>query len=156
MNEKKETIYFAAGCFWGVEKTFSKLPGVLETKVGYMGGEKQNPTYEEVCSGNTGHAETVKVVYDSSKISCEKLLNIFWDIHDPTSLDKQGLDVGSQYRSAIFYTTQEQKDEAEKAKVNKNQELENKIVTEIQKADTFWQAEEYHQKYLEKTGKSVC
>ncbi len=147
-----ETAYFAAGCFWGIEDTFSKLKGVIETKVGYMGGALENPTYNDVCSGETNHAETVKVVFDENIIKYEDLLHIFWNIHNPTSLNRQGWDIGSQYRSAIFYTNENQKLLAEKSKkeFEKNGKYTKPIVTEITKADIFWEAEEYHQKYISK------
>lgn len=149
---------FGAGCFWHVEDTFRRAPGVISTMVGYMGGSLKNPTYEGVCTDTTGHAEVVQVTYDPTKISYDELLNIFWSIHDPTTLNRQGPDHGTQYRSVIFYHTPEQKAEAETSK--KNLELSkkypHKIVTEIQKASAFYPAEEYHQQYLAKQGLSSC
>ncbi len=149
---------FAAGCFWGIEETFSEIPGVLETRVGYMGGHTQNPSYQEVCTDKTGHAEVVHLLYDPKQISYEKLLDVFWHIHNPTLLNRQGPDIGSQYRSIIFYYDQTQKQIAEQSK--QNLELAKKypkpIVTEIIAATTFFPAEEYHQKYLKKQGLSSC
>lgn len=149
---------FAEGCFWGVEETFAQLSGVVSTRVGYTGGHTENPTYREVCSDTTGHAEAVEVTFDPNIISYEKLLDVFWHSHNPTLLNRQGPDVGSQYRSAIFYHDDAQKQLAEKSK----QELENThefskpIVTEIVAATVFYPAEEYHQKYLQKQGRSSC
>lgn len=141
---------FGAGCFWGVEYNFSKLEGVNEVLSGYSGGKTPNPTYEQVCNNSTEHAEVVLIKFDESVISYAELLNSFWEKHDPTTLNRQGPDVGSQYRSAIFYFDEEQKNLAQES-LNKLQlKLEKKIVTEITKADTFWKAEEYHQKYFEK------
>ena len=141
---------FGAGCFWGVEYNFSKLEGVNEVLSGYSGGKTPNPTYEQVCNNSTEHAEVVLIEFDESVISYGELLNSFWEKHDPTTLNRQGPDIGSQYRSAIFYFDEEQKNLAQES-LNKLQlKLENKIVTEITKADTFWKAEEYHQKYFEK------
>ena len=141
---------FGAGCFWGVEYNFSKLDGVNEVLSGYSGGKTPEPTYEQVCNNSTEHAEVVLIEFDESIISYEELLNSFWEKHDPTTLNRQGLDVGSQYRSAIFYFDNEQRDLAQKSLDKLQQKLEKKIVTEITEADTFWKAEEYHQKYFEK------
>ena len=141
---------FGAGCFWGVEYNFSKLDGVNEVLSGYSGGKTPEPTYEQVCNNSTEHAEVVLIEFDESVISYEELLNSFWEKHDPTTLNRQGLDVGSQYRSAIFYFDNEQRDLAQKSLDKLQQKLEKKIVTEIAEADTFWKAEEYHQKYFEK------
>ena len=141
---------FGAGCFWGVEYNFSKLDGVNEVLSGYSGGKTPDPTYEQVCSNSTDHAEVVLIEFDPSVISYEELLNSFWEKHDPTTLNRQGPDVGSQYRSAIFYFDNEQRDLAQKSLDKLQQKLEKKIVTEITEADTFWKAEEYHQKYFEK------
>ena len=141
---------FGAGCFWGVEYNFSKLDGVSEVLSGYSGGKTPEPTYEQVCNNSTEHAEVVLIEFDESVISYEELLNSFWEKHDPTTLNRQGLDVGSQYRSAIFYFDNEQRDLAQKSLDKLQQKLEKKIVTEITEADTFWKAEEYHQKYFEK------
>ena len=141
---------FGAGCFWGVEYNFSKLDGVNEVLSGYSGGKTPDPTYEQVCSNSTNHAEVVLIEFDPSVISYEKLLNSFWEKHDPTTLNRQGPDVGSQYRSAIFYFDEEQRNLAQESLNKLQQKLKNKIVTEITEADTFWKAEEYHQKYFEK------
>ena len=141
---------FGAGCFWGVEYNFSKLEGVKEVLSGYSGGKTSQPTYEQVCSNSTDHAEVVLIEFDESLISYKELLDSFWKKHDPTTLNRQGPDVGSQYRSAIFYFDEEQKSLAQESLNNLQQRLDRKIVTEITKADTFWKAEEYHQKYFEK------
>ena len=141
---------FGAGCFWGVEYNFSKLDGVNEVVSGYSGGKTPEPTYEQVCSNSTEHAEVVLIEFDESVLSYEELLDSFWKKHDPTTLNRQGPDVGSQYRSAIFYFDNEQKNLAQKSLSRLQQKLDKKIVTEITEADTFWKAEEYHQKYFEK------
>ena len=143
---------FGAGCFWGVEAAFRKIPGVVDIAVGYMGGSLENPTYEDVCGNATGHAEVVEVVYDPKKVSYEELLNVFWNIHDPTQINMQGPDVGAQYRSVIFYHTEEQKMEAEKSKaeLNVSGKLKKPVATAIEPASKFWRAEEYHQRYAEK------
>jgi len=141
---------FGAGCFWGVEYNFSKLEGVKEVLSGYSGGKTSHPTYEQVCSNSTDHAEVVLIEFDESLISYKELLDSFWKKHDPTTLNRQGPDVGSQYRSAIFYFDEEQKSLAQESLDNLQQSLDRKIVTEISRADTFWRAEEYHQKYFEK------
>ncbi|SFK20299.1 peptide-methionine (S)-S-oxide reductase [Halobacillus dabanensis] len=152
------TAIFGAGCFWGVEAFFEKFEGVTETKVGYIGGHLENPTYEEVKEGNTGHAESVKIDYDPTVITYAELINIFFEAHDPTSRNKQGIDVGHQYRSVIFYLDASQKYIAEE----KIKEWEGKgvfkrpIVTEVEAATTFFEAEEYHQKYLQKHGSAAC
>ena len=153
-----EVATFGAGCFWGVEDTFMKIPGVTNTAVGFMGGTTQNPTYNEVCNGNTRHAEVVHLEYDPTKISYEKLLEVFWDSHNPTTFNRQGPDVGSQYRSAIFYHTPEQKAAAEKTKtaLEVGHKFSKPIVTEITEAGAFYRAEEYHQKYFQKTGIQSC
>ena len=149
---------FGAGCFWGVEATFREVPGVVDAKVGYEGGALVNPTYEDVCSAETGHAEVVEVVYDPSKVSYERLLTVFWENHDPTTLNRQGPDHGSQYRSAVFAHTPEQRATAEamKAKLESDKKFRRPIVTEIVAAQTFYVAEEYHQQYLEKKGLKNC
>ena len=141
---------FGAGCFWGVEYNFSKLEGVNEVVSGYSGGKTSNPTYEQVCSNSTEHAEVVMIDYDETVISYEDLLDSFWKKHDPTTLNRQGPDIGNQYRSAIFYYDENQKELAQKSLDEFQKKLNKKIVTEITKADTFWKAEEYHQKYFEK------
>ena len=150
---------FAAGCFWHVEQIFSAIPGVLSTKVGYTGGDFKNPTYQDVCAGSTGHAEAVEIEFDPSKISFKELLGIFWEIHDPTQLNRQGPDSGTQYRSAIFYHSAEQKAaalESRDALQKMPRYLAKRIVTEIVPAKEFWVAEEYHQRYLEKHGRASC
>jgi peptide-methionine (S)-S-oxide reductase len=149
---------FAAGCFWGVEAAFRQVEGVLETAVGYSGGRTKNPTYESVCSGRTGHAETLEVEYDSAKVKYEQLLDVFWENHDPTTLNRQGPDVGEQYRSAIFFRTPEQEAAAIASKETreKSGRYKRPIVTEITPASTFYRAEEYHQRYLEKHGLAHC
>ena len=145
---------FGAGCFWGVEYNFSKVKGVNEVASGYSGGKTDNPTYEQVCSSNTDHAEVVLIDYDSDVVSYDTLLNVFWEKHDPTTLNQQGVDVGTQYRSAIFYFTEAQKEIAKKSlDYHQNKLGDRKIVTEITEAKEFWKAEEYHQKYFEKHGK---
>ena len=154
MDQLIQKAGFAGGCFWGVQQLFDKMLGVISSRVGYMGGNKDNPTYEEVCSGNTGHAETLEITYDANQISYGDLLDRFWILHDPTTKDRQGPDVGSQYRSVIFYYTPEQKIEAEKSKTNlgNSGKFSNPIVTEIVSASIFWPAEDYHQKYNKKNG----
>ena len=149
---------FGAGCFWGVESTFRQLKGVRETAVGYLGGTLENPTYKDVCSHNTGHAEVVEVTYDPAEISYEELLNVFWNCHNPTTLNRQGPDFGSQYRSAVFFHTPEQEQAAlaSKAQLDRAGRFGRPIVTEITPASTFYRAEEYHQQYLEKRGQSSC
>lgn len=165
-----ERATFAAGCFWGVEEAFRTLPCVIETSVGYTGGHMEHPTYEQVCSDRTGHAEAVQVTYDSrlypeasgghvQHTTYEKLLEVFWEIHDPTQHHRQGPDVGSQYRSAVFYHSNEQKRLAEKSKAELQKSGRfgvHPIVTEIVPAGMFWPAEDYHQKYLMKRGAKVC
>lgn len=146
-QNKKEFALFAAGCFWGVQAVFDAVEGIIRTTAGYSGGEKPNPTYEEVCSGETGHAECVLVEFDPEKTDYERLLDIFWLNHNPTSLNKQGPDVGEQYRSAIFYFNEEQRKIAERSRQKAQEMFDKPIVTEILKADVFYPAEEYHQKY---------
>ena len=139
---------FAAGCFWCIQEIYNAMDGVTKTTVGYIGGNTQSPTYEDVCSGDTNHAEAIEIEYDETIIKFEILLNTFWEIHDPTTLNRQGPDVGTQYRSAIFYTNEEQRIKSEESKKNLNiNKFNGKIVTEITKATTFYPAEEYHQHY---------
>jgi peptide-methionine (S)-S-oxide reductase len=153
---KKAT--FAAGCFWGVEAAFANVPGVVSTQVGYTGGHTENPTYKQVCTDRTGHAEAVEVRYDPAKLSYEQLLEVFWNIHDPTTLNRQGPDVGTQYRSAILYHNEQQRDAAiaSKEKVEQSGKFKRPIVTEIAPASRFYRAEEYHQRYFEKHGLPSC
>ena len=149
---------FAAGCFWGVEATFRQIPGVTATRVGYTGGNLQNPTYKDVCTDGTGHAEAVEVEYDPAKVSYQDLLKVFWENHDPTQLNRQGPDFGSQYRSAIFYHSpeQEQLANASKQEFEKSGQYKRPIVTQIVPEVTFYEAEDYHQQYLEKRGMAAC
>ncbi|PYX95778.1 MAG: peptide-methionine (S)-S-oxide reductase [Acidobacteria bacterium] len=153
-----ETATFGAGCFWGVEESFRQIPGVIDTAVGYLGGDMQNPTYQDVCTDETGHAEVVEVTYDPAKVSYDQLLNTFWESHDPTTLNRQGPDIGTQYRSAIFFHSPEQERlaRASKEKMQASGRFRRQIVTEITPASTFYRAEEYHQKYLAKRGLSHC
>lgn len=148
---RTETATFANGCFWCTEAIFEQLEGVISATSGYSGGHTKNPTYKEVCTGQTGHAECLQIVYDPSKISFDELLEVFWETHDPTTLNRQGNDVGTQYRSAIFYHNDEQKQKAEayKAALDKSGAFDNPIVTEITKFDNFYPAEDYHQQYFE-------
>lgn len=150
-----QTAVLAAGCFWGVEEFFRKTPGVLSTQVGYAGGEKTNPTYDQVSRGTTGHAESVKIEFDPTKVTYEDLLKLFFRMHDPTTLNRQGNDVGTQYRSEIFYTTEAQKQAAEKVMrlVNDSKKWKKPLTTKLESAGAFYPAEEYHQKYLVKNPK---
>ncbi len=153
-----EKATFAAGCFWGVESAFREVPEVISTRVGYTGGTLENPTYKDVCTDSTGHAEAIEVTYDPARLSYDDLLNVFWKSHDPTTLNRQGPDVGAQYRSAIFYHSPEQEAaaHASKDRLEKSGACRRPIVTEIVPASQFWQAEEYHQQYLEKRGMAHC
>jgi len=151
-----EKATFGAGCFWHVEEAFREIKGVLKTEVGYMGGKMKNPTYEDVCTDETGHAEVVQIDFDPKSLHYEKLLEVFWTTHDPTQKNRQGPDEGTQYRSAIFYHTEEQKKEAEKSLREEQKKHKEKLATEIVKAGTFYKAEEYHQKYLMKRGLKTC
>lgn len=153
---KKELATFGAGCFWGVQVTFDEIKGVLKTEVGYMGGKMKNPTYNDVCTDETGHAEVVHVEFDADVVPYEKLLDVFWANHDPTTPNRQGPDEGTQYRSVIFYHSEAQKKAAEKSKVAWQKKFARPIATQIVPAETFYKAEEYHQKYLQKRGKNVC
>jgi peptide-methionine (S)-S-oxide reductase len=149
---------FAAGCFWGVEATFRQIPGLISTRVGYTGGQTANPTYKDVCTDRTGHAEAVEVEYDPRKVSYDQLLKVFWENHDPTQVNRQGPDFGSQYRTAIFFHSPEQKAVAEKSKaaLQASGKFRKPIATEITAAGPFYRAEEYHQRYLEKRGAASC
>ncbi|MDE2181359.1 MAG: peptide-methionine (S)-S-oxide reductase MsrA [candidate division NC10 bacterium] len=151
-------VTFGAGCFWGVEAAFRRLPGVIATAVGYMGGSFENPTYHDVCSGTTGHAEVVEVEYDPSQVAYDELLALFWSIHDPTTLNRQGPDCGAQYRSVIFFHDADQQAAAlaSKRKLELSGKHQQPIVTEITPASTFYRAEEYHQQYLEKRAQPRC
>jgi len=153
-----EKAMFGAGCFWGVEAEFRQVKGVVATAVGYSGGTNENPTYKQVCSGNTGHAEVVQVEYDPSQVTYEELLNVFWENHDPTQMNRQGPDIGAQYRSAIYYYTPEQEAAARASKeaLESSGRFRRPIVTEITPAAPFYRAEEYHQQYLEKKGLAHC
>lgn len=153
-----EKATFAAGCFWGVEAAYRETKGVKSTAVGFMGGTTEDPTYKEVCTGQTGHAEVVHLEFDPEEVSYEQLLDVFWENHDPTTVNRQGPDVGSQYRSAIFYHTPEQKAaaEASKQRLEQSGKLTRPVVTEIAPAGPFYMAEDYHQQYLEKRGLRTC
>lgn len=153
-----ETATFGAGCFWGVEETFRCTPGVTDTEVGYAGGHTESPTYEQVCTHTTGHAEVVQVQFDPEQVSYEELLRVFFEAHDPTQVDRQGPDVGDQYRSVIFYHSEEQKQAAEKlkAELGESGRYRRPIATQIEQAPTFWPAEDYHQEYLRKRGRGGC
>jgi peptide-methionine (S)-S-oxide reductase len=153
-----EKATFGAGCFWGVEAAFRRVPGVTDTAAGYMGGTLEHPTYRNVCTGLTGHAEVVEVAFDPATVSYQQLLDVFWTIHDPTTPDRQGVDTGSQYRSVIFYFNPEQKTAAEASRdqVNRSGRFRDPAVTEITPAKIFWRAEDYHQRYHERHGGSGC
>jgi len=153
-----EIATFGAGCFWGVEAAFRRVPGVLDAVSGYSGGHTENPSYKDVCSDRTGHAEVVQVTFDPSKVTYEQLLDIFWKIHDPTQVNRQGPDFGTQYRTAIFYHSPEQEAAARKSKqaLEASGKLRRPIATELTPAGPFWRAEEYHQRYLEKRGAESC
>ena len=151
-EQEKRTTYFAGGCFWGVEHFFKEAEGVISTRVGYMGGHKKNPTYGEVCNGTTGHIEVLEVVYNPSETDFGKLAELFFEIHDPTQVNRQGPDVGEQYKSAVFYADEEQKRITEKL-INILKDKGYKIATELDRANTFWEAEDYHQDYYKKNGK---
>jgi peptide-methionine (S)-S-oxide reductase len=153
-----EKATFGAGCFWGVEAAFRQIDGVVSTAVGYSGGQTPNPTYRDVCRDETGHAEVVQIEFDPAKVSYEKLLDVFWENHDPTTLNRQGPDVGSQYRSAVFFHSPEQEEAARrsKARLEASNRFRRPIVTEIEPAADFHRAEDYHQQYLEKRGLASC
>ena len=151
---KKAT--FAAGCFWGVEAAFRQIKGVKSTRVGYTGGKMENPSYEDVCTDATGHAEAVEVTFDPNKVKYKKLLEVFWKNHNPTQMNRQGPDIGTQYRSAIFYNNEEQRQAAVKSLKEEQNKYKEKIATEVKKAQEFYEAEGYHQQYLEKRRLSTC
>jgi peptide-methionine (S)-S-oxide reductase len=153
-----ETATFGAGCFWGIEAAFRRIPGVIDATVGYSGGHTVNPTYKDVCTDDTGHAEVVQVTFDPSQVSYDKLLDAFWQMHDPTQVNRQGPDFGSQYRTAIFFHSPEQKAAAEKSKaaLQASAKFRKPVATEITAAGHFYRAEDYHQRYLEKRGADSC
>jgi peptide-methionine (S)-S-oxide reductase len=151
-----EKATFGAGCFWGIEDAFRQVPGVVEVVVGYIGGHTDNPTYPEVCSHTTGHAEVAEVTFDADQVTNEQLLDLFWRIHDPTQLNRQGPDIGDQYRSAIYFHSPEQEKAALTSRDDAQAEFSRPIVTEITAAPRFWPAEEYHQRYFEKHGAAGC
>ena len=153
-----EIATFGAGCFWGVEAAFRRLPGVLDAAVGYSGGHTPNPTYKDVCTDETGHAEVVQVIFDPAKLNYEQLLDAFWRLHDPTQVNRQGPDFGTQYRTAIFFHSPEQEAAAKKSRaaLEASGKFRRPIATEITPAGTFYRAEEYHQRYLEKRGAASC
>jgi peptide-methionine (S)-S-oxide reductase len=154
----QEIATFGAGCFWGIEAAFRRLPGVSDAIVGYSGGKTDNPTYKDVCTDTTGHAEVVQVTFDPEKLSYEKLLDAFWAMHDPTQVNRQGPDFGKQYRSAIFFHSPEQESKARESKkaLDASKKFRSPIATEITAAGTFWRAEDHHQRYLEKRGAASC
>jgi peptide-methionine (S)-S-oxide reductase len=154
----QEIATFGAGCFWGIEAAFRRVPGVLDAAAGYSGGNTQNPSYQEVCTDTTGHAEVVQVTFDPEKLSYEQLLEVFWSIHDPTQVNRQGPDYGKQYRTAIFFHSPEQEAAAKKSKqaLEASGKLRRPVATEVTPAGPFWRAEEYHQRYLEKRGAASC
>ena len=157
MSAQRETATFAAGCFWGVEVDFRNTPGVTDVQVGYSGGHVDEPDYKTVCSGTTGHAEAVEVTFDPAKVSYGELLNAFWNMHDPTTLNRQGPDWGHQYRSVIFFENKQQEEEARRSKEAAQKHFDRPIVTEIVPLDKFWRAEEYHQRYFDKhPGHASC
>ncbi len=151
-----ETATFAAGCFWGVEVDFRNTPGVKDARVGYTGGHTENPSYREVCGGGTGHAEAVEVVFDPAEVSYDELADLFFRLHDPTQVNRQGPDVGTQYRSAVFTHSPEQERSAREAAARAAERLGRPVATQIVPAETFWPAEEYHQQYLVKNGRASC
>lgn len=151
-----EKATFAAGCFWGVEAAFRQLPGVSATRVGYAGGHTDDPTYEDVCSDTTGHAEAVEIEFDPERVSYDELLGVFWRKHDPTQLNRQGYDIGSQYRSTIFFHTPDQQEAALRSKAEVQSKTTGRVVTELVPAGAFHEAEDYHQQYLEKRGRASC
>ncbi len=158
MSDQVEIATFGAGCFWGVEARFREIPGVLDVTVGYMGGQQSEPTYREVCSGDTGHAEVVEVRFDPEQVKYPALLELFFNIHNPTTLNRQGADKGSQYRSVIFFHSDQQQQLGRQAITDADQSgrWSQPVVTDLQAAMSFWRAEEYHQRYLEKNGLAMC
>jgi len=158
MSDRLDTAIFGAGCFWGVEEAFRRIDGVVDATVGYAGGHTEQPSYQEVCTGTTGHAEVVRVAFDPSVVSYPALLEAFWNLHDPTQVNRQGPDVGSQYRSLILVSSPEQEAAAResKAALEASRQLPRPVATEIEPAGTFWTAEDYHQRYLEKHGGASC
>ena len=154
----QQTASFAAGCFWGVEARFRAVEGVLDAVSGYMGGHTQNPSYQDICRGDTGHAEAVQVTFDDEQVSYDELLDLFFDSHNPTTLNRQGPDFGSQYRSAVFWHDEDQRTATEQkiSEVNASGKWPDPVVTQLAKAPEFWRAEEYHQRYLEKNGAGFC
>lgn len=154
----QEIATFGAGCFWGIEAAFRRVPGVLDAAVGYSGGRTENPSYQDVCTDTTGHAEVVQVTFDPEKLSYDQLLDVFWTIHDPTQVNRQGPDYGKQYRTAIFFHSPEQEAAAKKSRqaLEASGKLRRPVATEITPAGPFWRAEEYHQRYLEKRGAASC
>jgi peptide-methionine (S)-S-oxide reductase len=158
MEQKLEKAEFGAGCFWGVEARFQQVPGVVETAVGYEGGTQDSPTYHDVCTDRTGHAEVVQVTFDPSRVSYQALLDLFFELHDPTQVNRQGPDWGTQYRTVVFFHSPQQESEAREtiARLNASGHYARPIATQVVPAETFWRAEEYHQKYLEKRGAVSC
>lgn len=156
MTTSREKATFGAGCFWGVEHIYRQIPGVIEAYSGYAGGASERPTYRDICTGTTGHAEVVEVTYDPSKVTYARLAEVFFKMHDPTTLNRQGPDVGTQYRSVIFYHSEAQRLEAERAKAAAQPRFRSPIVTTIEPAPVFWMAEAYHQRYIERTGHPSC
>jgi peptide-methionine (S)-S-oxide reductase len=152
----KQTAIFAAGCFWGVEADFRDIPGVLDAEAGYAGGETENPSYRDVCTGRTGHAEAVRVTFDADAVAYDTLLDAFWSLHDPTQVNRQGPDVGTQYRSAVFTTDDAQRTIAQASKIRAQTRFPRPIATQILPAAPFFRAEDYHQRYLEKQGLRTC
>lgn len=151
-----ETATFGAGCFWGVEAAYRQIQGVKSTRVGYAGGDTENPTYKDVCSGTTNHAEVVEVTFDPARVSYEELLDVFWANHDPTQVNRQGPDVGTQYRTVVFFHSPEQEKSALASRDSLKDSLDRPIATQVVPAETLWEAEDYHQQYLEKRGLSTC
>ena len=154
----QQTASFAAGCFWGVEARFRDVEGVLDAVSGYMGGQTENPSYKQICGGNTGHAESVQLTFEDEQVSYRELLDLFFDMHNPTTLNRQGPDFGSQYRSAVFWHDADQRAAAEQkiSELNESGKWPDPVVTQVAPADTFWRAEEYHQRYFEKNGAGYC